>query len=189
MLHQRAAHSLDTWKEDELMPLNPAISRKGPGSLISKGMMAAIVGYKVSCQEAYEYEVDYVLRPLSWIPPQLEALEINTETPIMWNPKMDYENCPCLPALRRLRLADSETYLPERLSPLFPNIEELELNLTAPPRFESNQNLVNDLASLQKLKLLKVCARELIDVPLPPGCQVVFLVTNSQDFMSVSFQV
>lgn len=166
MLHQRTAHSLDTWEEDELMPFNPDVPRKEPGSLISQGMMAALVGYKVSDETFGKYQPDD-LRPLSWIPAQLEALEFNTESPL------DYESCPRLPALFWLKFEACNMHLPETLSPLFPNIEELELDLTPPDRFEANKSLVQDLAALQKLELLKISATELIDVQLADDCQVV----------------
>lgn len=37
VLHEQAAHSLDTWEEDEMMPYNPAVIQEGrEGSLVSQ---------------------------------------------------------------------------------------------------------------------------------------------------------
>lgn len=47
-LHQRAAHSVDTWDEDERMPFNPAAHKEDArrGALVSSGFLTALPCYK-----------------------------------------------------------------------------------------------------------------------------------------------
>ena len=147
------------------MPLNPAIPCKEPGSLISKGMMAAIVGYKVSEITCGKLDKPSNWRSLSWLPLQLEALEFH-----ICGLKMDYRNCPCLPSLRRLKFEGCYDHnLPDALSPLLPNIEDLELDI-----HHLNSFVVLELLeAIPKLKWVKLWGNRLVNVQLAPGCQVV----------------
>lgn len=154
-LQDPAAHSLDTWDEDEAIPLNPTIPRGGldgreEGTLVGWGFLSAMSACKLEVEKIREpiteshrqmhklyaqmypdsprrTETDYITdRKL--LPPMLAWLPPQLQClKVCGQDSKVWEACATLPGLKKLVFTCYDEYVLKDLSLFFPNLEDLEV--------------------------------------------------------------
>lgn len=168
-LQDPAAHSLETWHDDQAIPLTPTLPRGGAngrvdGSLVSWGFLAAMSACKLE-----DGGLNNTLQPgLAWLPPQLQCLQVKEAS------SKDWGGCACVPGLKMLDLSFHEEFVPKQLSILFPNLETLEID-THRDGVPGMWNVFEDIGSnLPHLKNVAIwCQNVLPEFQGPIGCRVI----------------
>lgn len=152
VLHLRAAHSIDTFDEDEGMPATPNMvtpTRATPR--VSPGLLNALICYRVTSPEPWQ--------SLAGLPSGLGVLGIERVPSVS----------PMFLCVRKLEC----TTVDVPLSPLFPNLEEVKFGAIGDDNSAKLPAVMSDLQGLPNLRRVFVrTTKSFVDFHGPPGCRV-----------------
>lgn len=155
-----SSHSLDTWDQDEFLPLDPTLGEDG-GSLVSPGLLAALSGYKAVWQAATCLVTGASKHPpplvsMAWLG-QLSLLE-KLRVCFYHESDVDWGTCPTKQGVKELYLKGEfvlrgghrKGWNP---SETFPKLEVLEVQGCF--RYHHNTDMLSVIANVQDLPSLR----------------------------------